>query len=122
VAQQRYQQARTREEQAELVYSHKNRAFLDAQAGLLAQSLEDGQPCPVCGALHHPQPAALAAEVPTEAELSAAKEALEEARQISRKCSIKAGQGKTALDEREKALLSQMEPLIPSPAPEQAAQ
>lgn len=121
-AQQRYQQARTREEQAELVYSHKNRAFLDAQAGLLAQSLEDGQPCPVCGALHHPQPAALAAEVPTEAELNAAKEALEEACQISRQCSIKAGQGKTALDEREKALLSQMEPLIPSPAPEQAAQ
>lgn len=121
-AQQRYQQARTREEQAELVYSHKNRAFLDAQAGLLAQSLEDGQPCPVCGALHHPQPAALAAEVPTEAELNAAKEALEEACQISRQYSIKAGQEKTALDEREKALLSQMEPLIPSPAPEQAAQ
>ena len=122
VAQQRYQQARTREEQAELVYSHKNRAFLDAQAGLLAQSLEDGQPCPVCGALHHPQPAALAAEAPTEAELNAAKEALEKARQTSQQYSIKAGQGKTALDEREKALLSQMEPLIPSPALEQAAQ
>lgn len=122
VAQQRYQQARTREEQAELVYSHKNRAFLDAQAGLLAQSLEDGQPCPVCGALHHPQPAALAVEAPTEAELNAAKEALEKARQISRQYSIKAGQEKTALDEREKALLSQMEPLIPSPALEQAAQ
>ena len=121
-AQQRYQQARAREEQAELVYSHTNRAFLDAQAGLLAQSLEDGQPCPVCGALHHPQPAALAAEAPTEAELNAAKEALEEARQISRQYSIKAGQEKTALDEREKALLSQMEPLIPSPALEQAAQ
>ena len=121
-AQQRYQQARTQEEQAELVYSHKNRAFLDAQAGLLAQSLEDGQPCPVCGALHHPQPAALAAEVPTEAELNAAKEALEEACQISQQYSIKAGQEKTALDEREKALLSQIEPLIPSPALEQAAQ
>ena len=121
-AQQRYQQARAREEQAELVYSHTNRAFLDAQAGLLAQSLEDGQPCPVCGALHHPQPAALAAEAPTEAELNAAKEALEEARQISRQYSIKAGQEKTALAEREKSLLSQMEPLIPSPALEQAAQ
>ena len=121
-AQQRYQQARAQEEQAELVYSHKNRAFLDAQAGLLAQSLENGQPCPVCGALHHPQPAALAVEAPTEVELNTAKEALEKARQISRQYSIKAGQEKTALDEREKALLSQMEPLIPSPALEQAAQ
>jgi len=38
-------------------YNSKRTAFLDAQAGFIArEKLRDGQPCPVCGSLDHPQP------------------------------------------------------------------
>lgn len=41
------------------------RQFRHNQAGILAQSLQENSPCPVCGSLHHPRPALLDQEVIT---------------------------------------------------------
>lgn len=60
-------------------YEKRERAFLDSQAGLLAQTLEEGQPCPVCGALHHPDPAGLQDHAPTQEALEAEKKQLTQA-------------------------------------------
>ena len=40
-------------------YSRASRRFLDEQAGVIAQNLADGEPCPVCGSTTHPSPAKL---------------------------------------------------------------
>jgi len=50
-------------------------AFQLGQAGLMASSLADGAPCPVCGATEHPRKAALPLETPTQARVEAAESA-----------------------------------------------
>lgn len=56
-----------------------NQAFLDGQAGILAEHLEEGKPCPVCGSLSHPHPAKREEAAPSERELETAKAASEQA-------------------------------------------
>ncbi|MDO5378621.1 MAG: SMC family ATPase [Clostridia bacterium] len=51
-------------------YAGAEAQFFGAQAGLLASSLEEGRPCPVCGSTHHPTPAKRQEGAPSEAELS----------------------------------------------------
>lgn len=44
-------------EQLFKIYDDAEKCFLREQVGILADQLEEGQPCPVCGSLHHPEPA-----------------------------------------------------------------
>lgn len=72
-------------------YESLNRAFLDEQAGILAETLESGQPCPVCGSTQHPMPAVKPEAAPTEEELEQAKKASDEAAEEMRRQSAQAG-------------------------------
>ena len=55
-------------------YEMKYQKFLKEQAGILALTLEAGQPCPVCGSRDHPQITLLSDEAPTQVEVESAKE------------------------------------------------
>ena len=54
-------------------YLAMQQAFLLAQAGIMAGGLNDGEPCPVCGATEHPAPAKISGGGVTEAALDKAK-------------------------------------------------
>ena len=58
-------------------YDNVYGAFLIAQAGIIAETLQEGIPCPVCGALEHPSPAQLSSAAPTEEEVKDAKQAFD---------------------------------------------
>lgn len=58
-------------------YETKEDIFFKAQAGILAQHLETGKECPVCGSTTHPKKALTFEGAPTEEELKAAKESYE---------------------------------------------
>lgn len=112
-AQKRYGVARQKAQETQEDYTGKNRAFLDEQAGILAQELAEGQPCPVCGSRAHPTPAQLSPGAPTEEELNRAKQAWETAQQTASTWSVEAGKARTALEEREQRLRSQMAHVLP---------
>ena len=93
-------------------YDARNRAFLDEQAGIMAARLEENTPCPVCGSLHHPQPAAMAESAPTEEEVKKARKAYEKAAKDTEKASAAAAREKGKVTTQEESLLKKMEKLL----------
>lgn len=73
-------------------YERQNRAFLDEQAGILAETLTAGRPCPVCGSMEHPLPAKLSSDAPDKHELERLRLACEESRQAASDASAKAAE------------------------------
>ena len=68
-------------------YTRLSEAYLADQAGILADGLRAGIPCPVCGSKEHPSPAAHLSHAPTKAQTDRAAEKRDQADQAARTAS-----------------------------------
>lgn len=109
-------------QQQEGRYNELERVFLREQAGILAETLVDGQACPVCGATSHPAPAAKPQDAPSEAELKAAKVKLETVRQQANLLSQKAGEQKVLAEAAQQSVTDQFLAIFHKPVELDAAE
>ena len=97
---------------AEEKHSQMNLAFLNEQAGIMAQMLSDGEPCPVCGSRHHPSLAALSVSAPSEEELKAAKKIADDAQKKAEKKSVECANVKGKMEAENAALQKKISDLF----------
>mgnify|MGYP000104984556 CR=1 FL=1 len=112
-AQDAYRAAAARQDEARARRDALDRAFLDAQAGLLAQELTEGAPCPVCGSTHHPARAVLPRTAPTQVQVEQARQVAEEADRAAQTASAAAQSALAAADEARRSLRRDAEALLP---------
>ena len=77
-AQDDYRKLSSEVEKANAYYLNINKLYLDAQAGVLAEGLEDGKPCPVCGSTLHPAKALMPEKAPRQDDVDRAKKNADE--------------------------------------------
>lgn len=80
-----------------------NAAYLSAQAGILAETLKEGEPCPVCGALNHPKKACKPEAAPTKETLDSMDKWCKNAEKAASDASAEAGKKKAVLIEKKTA-------------------
>ena len=83
----------------------KTEALLEnIRAGILAQSLKEGEKCPVCGSVHHPEPAVLPDDAVSEADLEACKSVESEKNEARSRALTEAERCRSALEQIERQL------------------
>ncbi len=117
----RYEQAKKaylaavdKAESAKNFYEMNYRAFLNEQAGILAEDLTEGAPCPVCGSTNHPCLAQKSATAPTESDVNISKAAYDKARKYAEELSRTAGEIKGQVDSQTEELQKLISDLLNS--------
>ena len=106
-----WQNALEAQRQARRAYQFAQEAYLRGIGGILAQQLQAGRPCPVCGSTEHPAPAARPEEYVTDSELdklakaeNSANDAEGQTRNARKKAETAKDEAASALSEIEREL------------------
>lgn len=97
-----YADAKDRFNKENTAYIQAYNDFLDAQAGFLAEKLQRGEPCPVCGSTIHPHPHQAEKSALTKEELNILSKSVRELQEGQAAAAKKAGEAKAMLDAKEK--------------------
>ena len=100
--------ARIAREEAETL----RRRFNREQAGIIAEDLREGEPCPVCGSTHHPSPAQKSPGAPHETEVEEAEKLADKLRESANTASRRAAEAKGIADTAEAAARARAEELL----------
>lgn len=86
------------------LFQELEQQFMDGQAGILSQILEEGKPCPVCGSEVHPNPAKVSEHAPTREQWQEARKELEEKEKELQEKNAQAAALKGRVEEKQKQL------------------
>ena len=96
-----FEQARDAHARARSALEATETLLENVRAGILAQSLREGEKCPVCGSVHHPEPARLPADAVDEAALEACRRAESEKNEARSRALAQAEGCRSALEQIE---------------------
>ena len=108
----KYEAKASKAAELDSAYKCKNKMYLDAQAGILADTLAENMPCPVCGSTEHPNIATRPENAPTKEELGALQDQVANANSEANTAREAAGSLKGALDEKENSVQAEIQSLL----------
>lgn len=85
-------------------YNHMRTLLENARAGILAADLQEGEPCPVCGSVHHPNLASMPEESVDEENLEQCEQAMQLANASREQANAVVVNARTVFEERGKQL------------------
>ncbi|MBQ2903882.1 MAG: SMC family ATPase [Clostridia bacterium] len=109
-----YLAATDKAESAKNLYEMNYRAFLNEQAGILAEDLAEGAPCPVCGSTNHPCLAEKSVTAPTESDVNKLKNEADKAGEYAAELSRRSGEIKGQVDSQTEELRKLISDLLNS--------
>ena len=108
----KYEAKKAAANEIKISYDLKYDLYLDAQAGILAETLVDNMPCPVCGSTSHPQKAIKPTDVPKKDELDILKAKLAKADDEKTEANKESAKLKGMREEKKDSTVSSIKELL----------